>query len=324
MYGRRGSNGKSTIIALITKILGAHFGVALKSLIFDKKGSHQKDDQAATTGKNNIINARFVYIAEGNKDDIINLDRFKRITGGDKDTYRKLHQEQRDYQPMSKIFVATNGMPQMPEGTEDDGGAWRRPGLLPFPAAFVDKPDPNKPWERPKDKNFKDNTLENQAALDYFFTLLVGGAARSQTDQKTSEPECVTDAFNEYKGEQSITELFFSECCDLGGTNMEISSILFASYNKWFGRQYPGVKINYNITSFGRILKSKLGPSVKTGGNMKYEGITIKKEWIAESTKKKNNVLDDIESAMAAHEAAQRPAQQPVQNINHVLPHPVA
>lgn len=216
LLGVEGSNGKSTLMGMIAKCIGSKFFKSVpKSLIFKEKGASIRDDQAPTAIKTMIQGSHIVYVSEPSPTDEINLTQFKKLTGNDGDNYRKMGGEFKDYTPQFKLVIPTNKMPMMPKNSSTDGGAWRRPIVIPCDCKFVDtKEEMVKPNCRLKDPDFISNILDDQNAMDYFFSLLVKGAIRHNIGKgNRKKPACVLSAVQEYKSEQNIYAQFIQECC---------------------------------------------------------------------------------------------------------------
>ncbi len=291
LLGYDGSNGKSTLILLIEKCIGQHFKKAPKALLYKTKGALPRDGEAPTLAKMHVKDARFVYIAELNESDELDVEKIKVMTGEDGDEARGCGGKFESYKPQSTIFIATNRLPVIPP----DEALLRRHEIIPLEAKYVDEPEYNefkesRPHYRLKDPHFKEKVFNDQNALNYFFTLLVKGAERCKNNP-TPKPACIKEALEEYKTQQDSILQFLAECCEFPLVRLdkkdpacmkEKTEDLFISYGKWHRIQYPGEKIGYTKATFGKQMVSKLGEESKChinpGSCAGYTNIRIKNE----------------------------------------------
>ncbi|WP_237451492.1 phage/plasmid primase, P4 family, partial [Staphylococcus pseudintermedius] len=100
-------------------------------------------------GKNNsdaspeiakLDGARFVTTTEPNEGDRFDEGLLKQLTGGDKVSARRLYENEFEFTPQLKLWMATNHKPYV-RGTDE--GIWRRFVIIPFekqiPLHEVDK-----------------------------------------------------------------------------------------------------------------------------------------------------------------------------------------
>ena len=127
-----GSNGKSTFINTLMKLLGTYAAAAADTVLL-KSGSQggANNDIAALAGK------RFVSLTETDRGRHLNEARLKQLISGDPVAARKLYQEFSTFTPEAKFFLATNHLPEV-KGT--DNGIWRRLVVIPFPHRFEGDP----------------------------------------------------------------------------------------------------------------------------------------------------------------------------------------
>lgn len=251
-----GSNGKSTFINTIKKLMG-DYGSQTKSDTFIKK----KD-----TGANNDIarlaNARFVSAVESEEGEKLQESLVKTITGGEPILARFLRQEFFEYIPEFKVFFTTNHKPII--GGVDDG-IWRRVKIIPFSLSL-------KPHQR-------DKKLEEKLSLEMpgIFNWLVEGCLKWQ---KTGlrDPKVVTDATGNYKDDMDILAPFLWESCYIDEPQNESIRIeakeLYNVYDRWC---YQSGERALGNRSFYRMLETKGFGKTKGTGNKTYlTGITIK------------------------------------------------
>ena len=126
-----GGNGKSKLIELIDFVLGDYSRSMDVAFLTTKRGS----SSSASPELENIKNARFVYMSEPEKSDIIYVGKLKQMTGGDKMTTRALFKGTTQFKPQFKIVLMCNDLPQL---GGNDGGIWRRIEVVKYLAKFTD------------------------------------------------------------------------------------------------------------------------------------------------------------------------------------------
>lgn len=183
-----GANGKSTMLAIMGKLLGDYAGTASFETFDADRRSEASNDLAALRGK------RLVTIVETDEDRRLAEARVKAVTGGDMITCRFLYGEFFTYRPAFKIWLAMNHKPMI-RGT--DNGIWRRIHLIPFSQSFTSNPDRN--LERKL-------TSELAGILNWALEGL-----REWGRQGLNPPEIVRKATQEYRMESDYLAQWLSE-----------------------------------------------------------------------------------------------------------------
>jgi putative DNA primase/helicase len=251
-----GSNGKSTFVNTIKKVLG-DYGLQTKSDTFIKK----KD-----TGANNdiarLVNSRFVSAVESEEGEKLQESLVKTITGGEPILARFLRQEYFEFIPEFKVFFTTNHKPII--GGVDDG-IWRRVKIIPFTLNL-------KPHER-------DKKLEEKLSLEMpgILNWAIEGCLKWQQDG-LHEPRVVVDATGNYKEEMDILAPFLGEICYINEPKNESIKIeakeLYSVYDNWC---FKSGERTLGNRSFYRMLETKGFGKMKGIGNKTFlTGITLK------------------------------------------------
>lgn len=133
-YGT-GSNGKSTLLQTVLRILGNDYATQLNSsTITQHKDGGANNDVAALQG------IRFVSCIEVGDGKKLNEELVKQFTGQDRIRARFLYKESFEFEPQFKLLIAAN---HKPEVRGQDTGMWRRVRLIPFTRTFTEeKKDP--------------------------------------------------------------------------------------------------------------------------------------------------------------------------------------
>ncbi|MEK5070820.1 phage/plasmid primase, P4 family [Sporosarcina sp. FSL K6-1508] len=251
-----GSNGKSTFVNTIKKIMG-DYGLQTNSDTFIKKKSDGANNDIAR-----LASSRFVSAVESEEGEKLQESLVKTITGGEPILARFLRQEFFEFLPEFKVFFTTNHKPII--GGVDDG-IWRRVKIIPFTLNL-------KPHER--DKKLEEKlTLEMPGILNW---VLEGCLKWQKSGLK--EPRVVAEATGNYKEDMDILAPFLSETCYVIEPKNESIRIeakeLFNIYDRWcFG---SGERALGN-RSFYRMLETKGFGKVKGTGNKTFlTGITLK------------------------------------------------
>jgi putative DNA primase/helicase len=251
-----GSNGKSTFVNTIKKVMG-DYGLQTKSDTFIKK----KD-----TGANNdiarLVNSRFVSAVESEEGEKLQESLVKTITGGEPILARFLRQEYFEFLPEFKVFFTTNHKPII--GGVDDG-IWRRVKIIPFTLSL-------KPHER-------DKKLEEKLSLEMpgILNWAIEGCLKWQQDG-LHEPKVVVDATGNYKEEMDILAPFLNEICYIDEPKNEAVKIeakeLYNVYDNWC---FKSGERTLGNRSFYRMLETKGFGKLKGAQNKTYlTGITLK------------------------------------------------
>tara|TARA_Y100000389_G_C17462502_1_gene522897 strand:+ start:244 stop:2982 length:2739 start_codon:yes stop_codon:yes gene_type:complete len=149
-----GGNGKSKLVDLVEFALGEYSKSMDVSYLTTKRGS----SSSASPELENIKKARFVWMSEPEKQDLIYGGKLKLMTGGDKMTSRGLFKGTEQFKPQFKIVLMCNDLPKL---SGNDGGIWRRLEVVEYISKFTDdpKPSPANPYQYLADEQL-DKKLE--------------------------------------------------------------------------------------------------------------------------------------------------------------------
>lgn len=229
-----GRNGKSVFINILNKIFGNYAMNITPQAIMT---SHNKGNATPEIAK--LDGARLVTTTEPNEGDRFDEGLIKQITGGDKINARFLHQNDFEYIPQFKLFMATNHKPFI-RGTDE--GIWRRMVIIPFELELA-KSDIN--YNLQKELEKESSAILNWAVDGYIKYLKHG----------LDEPDCIRSERDEYRTEMDSISAFLQECTIERDGEREKSSDLFDAYNNWATKNN---QYKMSSTKFGRELKKKL------------------------------------------------------------------
>lgn len=253
LYGN-GRNGKSVFLDIITEMFGSYaINIQPQTIMVKQQSSGANSDIARLSG------ARLVTTTEPN--DGVRLDEglVKQLTGGDKVTARFLFENEFDFIPQFKLWMATNHKPII-RGTDD--GIWRRLAIVPFTVQIP---------ENKIDYNLKNKLKRELKAILHW---AVEGYLKWQRDG-LKEPQCIKDQRDTYRTEMDSVELFIDECCVRGAQFKDTSKSLYSTYREWASAngQYM-----MSSTKFGREMGKKF-QKIKTAKEIYYTGVRLEKSY---------------------------------------------
>ncbi len=251
LYGN-GRNGKSVFLDIITEMLGTYAtNIQPQSIMVKQQSNNASPDIAKLDG------ARLVTTTEPNDGMRFDEGLVKQLTGGDKVTARYLHENEFEYDPQFKLWMATNHKPII-RGTDD--GIWRRMAIIPFTVQIP---------EHKVDRNLKYKLRGEMTAI---LNWAVEGFLKWQREG-LKEPSIIKEQRQTYRTEMDSIEAFIEECCDLESNYKVKGSEIFQKYDEWArdNNQY-----RMTNTKFGREMSKKFTKFLSAG--VWYKGLKIKTE----------------------------------------------
>jgi putative DNA primase/helicase len=124
-----GSNGKSTFLATIGRLLGDYAAVAPRDLLLAT--SHEQHPTSMTT----LFGARFAAAIETEAGGRLAEAQIKQLTGGDMLTARRMRENFWTFRPTHKLWLGCNHLPRI-QG--QDHAIWRRIRVIPFNVVISD------------------------------------------------------------------------------------------------------------------------------------------------------------------------------------------
>lgn len=248
-----GRNGKSVLLNIIKYISGSYAKTMNATTIMQK---HNSGGQGPTSDIARLEGARLVVSSEANEGDRIDESLIKQMTGGDTLVARYSYGRDFEFDPVFKLWMATNHMPKI-YGTDE--GIWRRLIIIPF-THTVKKEN--------IDKNLEDKLkAESMGILKW----AIDGAMMWQREG-LNPPEIIKQASQDYREEMDIIEAFISESCVTGDAFKVKASELFDAYKKWADEtnNWEGM----SNTKFGMEI-SKRFRKAKTKHGIFYRGLDL-------------------------------------------------
>lgn len=265
MFWGEGSNGKSTLMDVLTWMLGDYATVTpFASLLHtdQRRGSEASPDLARLPG------ARFVSAAEPESGARFSESMLKQLTGSEIMTVRHLHKDFFEFKPQFKLCLSFNNKPYI---RGQDEGIWRRILLVPFTQRFVDEDELVKfPGARVKIENL-DKKLKAEAPgiLNW---LLDGYRMWAEVGLKI--PDKVRAATTEYRHESNPVHQFLDAWCEINAGATIPAARLYDAYKLWC-KDAALDPLNQN--KFGRRM-SEMNIERYTYQYVYYRGIQLSSE----------------------------------------------
>lgn len=251
-YGT-GSNGKSTMLRILHKILGNYAHTAARTTFQATRFNDQTSDIAQ------LVSKRFVSWSETRMSSSLDEEKIKAMTGGENQRARLLYQDFFEFSPIFKLWMFFN---HKPIARDDSQGFWRRIRVIPFNHVF--------------DGNDKDIDVKLSKELPGILNWLIEGFLMWQEEGLVNIPRAIQDATNEYQQESDPLNLWLMEYINLDDQKSEQSSALYKSYCKWAVENSFSEREKLSQTMFGLRMKAKF-KRVPSHGKMYYIGLELLK-----------------------------------------------
>lgn len=205
-----GGNGKSTIVELLTWILGDYAATASMSTFEEMQGDRHPTELARLEG------VRLVTASENSRAKRLAVELLKRLTGGDTIAARYMRQDFFEFTPRFVPILLGNQKPRLP--AVDDGIA-RRLHFVHFDVRF-DRPDTS-----------LNDALRAEGAE--VLRWLVRGCIDFQQRGGLRPPPDVVNATREYLENQDLVGQFIEECATIDAEGNVMLKDLVRSFGTW-------------------------------------------------------------------------------------------
>ncbi|KAJ3159187.1 hypothetical protein HDU88_000632 [Geranomyces variabilis] len=201
-FSGKGSNGKSTLVKLLKKMLG-HYGAPISSAQVARPNLNA---QSATPSLAALLYKRAAFLTEM-EEKTLYTEFLKMVAGGDSTSGRFLQSAQRDIELWCKILIATNDLPGIVDKTH---GFWRKVVVIPCDAKFTVDPDPAKTNEIKTNPGFEAKLMECADTLAAWLIKIYHTEYLKTGVQRNAQPQIVLDKVREYQESQNIPLQFFN------------------------------------------------------------------------------------------------------------------
>ena len=248
-----GKNGKSVTIGALARVWGDYaVNIAAESLMV-KRSEGPRSDLARLHG------ARLVTASEGEAGTYLAESVVKQITGDDAITVRRLYENEFQFRPGAKVFLATNHEPRI-RGTDE--GIWRRLWLLPFMVTI--------PEEARDPAILTRLEAEGSGILNW----CIEGLRRYHVNGcRLSPPAKVLAATARFRSESDMVGRFLAHEMKPDPLGTIERAVLFKIYLKWCEEEGERPVSNRAVTKY---LRERQYGERKLGGAMCWTGIKIK------------------------------------------------
>jgi len=217
LYGI-GANGKSTFLNTLRELL-AEYAIETSPETFAVK------DRGSYTGDiADLKGVRFVVTTEFAQGKSLNEVVVKQLTGGDTIRARRLYQDEFEFKPTFKIWMAANNKPRIRESAN---AIWRRIRLIPFLEQFCDISQAEyNPDAKLADPQLAAKLKAEQAGI---LRWAVDGCLMWQKEG-LGLPMEVREANAKYRAEMDFLSDFLAECCIVTPEARVTTQELFRAY----------------------------------------------------------------------------------------------
>ena len=196
-----GANGKSTLLNTLLGMSGDYSMKAASGLLMAKRSDSHPTERA------DLFSKRLVAAHESEQGHRLNEAFVKEATGGDPIRARRMREDNWQFEPTHKIFLATNHKPEI---RDTDNAIWRRVRLIPLNVTIPDAEQDRQLPEKLKDEW----TGILRWAVEWCLKL---------QQEELGLPKSVEVANQEYRSEMDILAPLIEDCCELG-TGYEVKS----------------------------------------------------------------------------------------------------
>lgn len=200
-----GSNGKSTFLEIICRIMGPYSQTlqfaSIAEIGFGRRGDQATPDIARLPG------ARLVRASEPKRGERFDESMLKSMTGGEPMLVRHLQKGFFEFRPVFKLALSGNHRPEI-GGV--DHGIWRRMRIVPWPVQIADAD------RRPIETVLAEFSEEAPGILNW----LIEGAL-DYLNHGLKAPAEVTDATDEYREEMDPIGGFIRDCVTITPAPLE-------------------------------------------------------------------------------------------------------
>ncbi len=273
LFVGNGSNGKSTLVATIMKMMGTEYSQqAAESVLLAKMNSG-----AASSELLRLKGVRCAMLTETGIGQSLHEERVKALVSADTITARGLYKEFEQFIPQAKFVLATNHLPVV---RGSDQGIWRRLVVVPFLARFEVGTDAT-----------LDDDLE--AELEGVLAWAVRGAALWYAKGPAPVPAEWQEATNAYRAEQDVIKAFLDERAVMEKGLFVGATEFYNDYRAWCaedGRQLLSQgEFGQRIMATGLVTKGRKGKA----NHHHYFGAALRRSAEAEVASKLDELFDD-------------------------------
>jgi len=251
-YGPTAS-GKSTLIKILHSLLGP-YAFALK------EGYFLLTDSTSDFTKANLAGVRLATCVETNEGKRLDVAKIKELTGEDVVSGEFKYQNLFEFEPQSKLLLATNHEPHVPAG---DDATWRRLKEMPFKKTVP---------EGKRTPGLAKQLFEEEGPGILYWAVL-GCLAWQSNVARLDEPDEVKEAVAQYRNREDEIKDFLHEFCVKDPDKNVTRRELYDQYTAW--RKQTNQRFVLKPVTFGREI-SRIGIKGDDGTPRKWLGIRLR------------------------------------------------
>lgn len=249
-----GGNGKSVFLGVMSGVFGDYAAQTEPSFLMQDASKHE-------TGVARLRGKRLVVSNEINAKQRFDEAKIKSLTGGDRQTARKMYQDFSEYEPVGLFVMAGNHKPHIEVGGDS---FWRRAKLV----DWAQKP------ENPI-KGLMERIVEEEGPG--VLQWLLDGAMRYLREGMVT-PQAVVRSTGEYAAQTDTVGEFLEDRCrvaepgDDPASMHEYSGVLYGAYQVWCR---DAGEMPVNVKQFGQVLADKNLVKKRSRQGMRWLGVQI-------------------------------------------------
>lgn len=265
MYGN-GSNGKTTFVEEIRKVMGEYGNSKESSILMDNQGKSGASVQFSLA---ELVGTRFLIAEETNEGEKLDEGGVKAMTGSGMISAQRKYGNPFEFSPLFKIWMLTNNLPII-RGA--DFGIWRRLVPIPFLRRFTDA---EKDMDMPEKL-----AAETPQILGW---CIQGYKKYQENGNRLIMPECLKSALRVYQDDMDVVSKFLKKCTKKNENSTETCKMTFDVYKNWAmsNKEY--------ILRESKFCESMIGKGYSVGmkqnGDQCYNGLEILSSWRGSSGK---------------------------------------
>ena len=212
-------NGKSTLCDTFEKLLGGYAENIEPESLAHRDSHHGSSGPSEDIAR--LKGARFIHCGEPPKHMVFNAALVKHLTGGDKVTARRLHENSFEFHPGFKLIMNTNYLPSVLDDTVFSSG---RMQVLTFDRHFSE-------WEQ--DKHLKQR-LQEPENLSALLAAAIDGLRDFRLHNECLDPPaCVTSETALYRKDADKPGMFLDDCTECDDRSVVSLKTLYLVYAAW-------------------------------------------------------------------------------------------
>lgn len=209
-----GSNGKSTLLNLLARIMGDYACNISPELLLAQRNGQTVQGLADVRGK------RLAVAAEMDEGRRLSTAAVKHLSSTDNIVAKRLYKDPEEFTPTHTLCLCTNFLPKV--GSVDKG-TWRRLFVVPFQHTIPDSE---------KIPDFADQLFELEGPQ--ILAWAVEGAKQFIAQgHSLNEPAVVKLATSQYEQAENWIQNFLADVCEMGPGYTEKSGRLYEAYRQW-------------------------------------------------------------------------------------------